>query len=91
MQTRSTALSVVNLYRLAYCQDNSAETTTTAGIADTAAIAQLTSRQPPTAIEVTAATPQSPTLATQGQWEYQAMAWLQGSYWVSEYFKQHWH
>ena len=36
---------------------------TAAGIADTAATAEATSRQPPTATEVTAAASQSPTLA----------------------------
>jgi len=39
---------------------SSAETTTTAGIAATVT-AELTSRQPPTATEVTAAAPTSPT------------------------------
>jgi len=44
---------------------SSAEITTTAGTADTAATAEATSRQPPTATEVTAAAPTSPTLDQQ--------------------------
>jgi len=42
---------------------SAAERMTTAGIADTAATAEATSRQPPTATEVTAAASRSPTLA----------------------------
>jgi len=44
---------------------SSAETTTTAGTTDTATIAEATSRQPPTATDVTAVASPSPTLVTE--------------------------